>query len=834
MSLLLLLRTNAFGTPYASYWSDHFPRKSMGHSSHWNFHFPDTLSLDVPGTDPQGVATFVLESDAQVTFAWRTGVFKSYSGKERRQNLIDDPAIRFEGKALLVGSRLRAVRSRIAQYAATGRAFQLGLPYEALTLRAASPATTVAVHSTTRADWAVPGQRVVVRRFDGSAYQYVEAVIQSVTSTTITIDETLGAVGALGAEIMPTIAVYLEPQQGFQRYVTPDGVEHWNIRARSAVAGFTSVALTAQLALAGTAVGVVFYAPTAGVAGNSLQIQFVGDATTIDSVDTSTPNLLVYHFVPGVTTVLEMCSRIERTDFVRVTPFNPADRSTSALQLTDAFAATALSGGADAAHCSWGLTATLTTFMGSPVWDRGVAVSGTADDSVHTMAEVQDLGGLPFAAGSAAVPDWGRRIALSRALLVEWQWAKKFLDTVKGRWKSFWLPTYRPDLVPVSKAAGTLTVESGESDVFAWWPLQRTTLAVRYTSGTWVYLQIADATDNFDGTVTLDITDEDDNPVTLASVPELVCWLERCRLESDEVGIAFTDARFSVSMLGRAVQQAAEGTVDDFDSAESSVESGQPREGVKIETPAATYRYTGGTRTLTIDGETYNPIPIGREELRLTTVGEDGALSIHLPASNTLVQRWLALGVPPRDVTVTVYRQHSVGDPEPVFRGVITSVAGQGHVVQCNVEARASITHGRRLPTITAGKTCPHILYDSGSCRVTRASFETSTTVASYNGREITVVDSIGASGLKKYGELVHTASGERFTILSHVGKTVTLQVPIYGLAIGDAVVIAHGCDHTVATCRDTFNNVANFGGFPNKSGHNIFDPTTLGLLERP
>jgi uncharacterized phage protein (TIGR02218 family) len=34
-------------------------------------------------------------------------------------------------------------------------------------------------------------------------------------------------------------------------------------------------------------------------------------------------------------------------------------------------------------------------------------------------------------------------------------------------------------------------------------------------------------------------------------------------------------------------------------------------------------------------------------------------------------------------------------------------------------------------------------------------------------------------------------------------------------IQIGDTFILTAGCDHSLATCRDKYNNVANFGGFP-------------------
>jgi len=844
MSLLLLLRTNAYGKPYSSYWSDHFPRKSQGHSSHWNYHFPDEPSTDTPGTDPEGAATFALtlESETKVTFAWRTGLFKSYSGKERRQNLIDDPAMRFEGKALLVGDDLRTARSRIASYAALGRPFQLGLPYEELALRAKSTGAVVAVHSTARADWAVPGQRVVVRRKTGNAYQNIEAVIQSTTATTITIDKTLGDVGALGASIMPTIAVYLEPQQGFQRYVTPDGVEHWALRARCAVAGFASSDVRARLSLAspkttsGALTGLTLWARDAGAAGNSIVITQNDDALTSggELVEDTVAKTLTIKFMGGLTTAAQYFTLISNGSSL-VRPDGTYTPSAVLASTSDEFAASALSGGANATPCSWGLSATVATFAGSPIWDRGIdAQGGSADDSVHTMAQVQDLGGLPFAAGSATMPDWGRRIAIDRARLDQWQWVKKFLDTVKGRWKSFWLPTMRPDLVPTAKGVGTLTVESGESDVAAWYPLQRGHLMVREASGTITYLVIADAIDNHNGTHTLSIRNAAGGSVTLATLPELVCWLERCRLESDEVQVQFADARFAVSMLARAVQQDEEdAAADTLLRDEGSVEEGRAREAIRIEHGSVEYLIATGTRNLTIGSDTFTAQPAGRGEIRVTNANADAdEMQIHLPVSHPFCRRWLGAPTPPQLVNVTIYRYQILsGESEIQFAGEVLSVQPDGHTAVIRLISTFARALLQRVPSQTVGRTCSHLLGDE-NCRVNLNTFKVSTTVSSFSGRSITVA-SVGGNptGWFDGGHVTHTASGEKLTISVHNGSILELQHAIYGLAVGDAIDIFPGCAKTVAICASKFNNADNFSNPPLLPVANLMRATGFGVI---
>jgi hypothetical protein len=54
-----------------------------------------------------------------------------------------------------------------------------------------------------------------------------------------------------------------------------------------------------------------------------------------------------------------------------------------------------------------------------------------------------------------------------------------------------------------------------------------------------------------------------------------------------------------------------------------------------------------------------------------------------------------------------------------------------------------------------------------------------------------------------------------------------TLQAAISGMQIGDAVTITAGCRHDIQTCRNVFDNVPNYGGFPQLPTVNPFKPST-------
>ncbi len=55
----------------------------------------------------------------------------------------------------------------------------------------------------------------------------------------------------------------------------------------------------------------------------------------------------------------------------------------------------------------------------------------------------------------------------------------------------------------------------------------------------------------------------------------------------------------------------------------------------------------------------------------------------------------------------------------------------------------------------------------------------------------------------------------DRRMIVDHVGSFITLMSPIPGLKITDQVTVFPGCKHTLADCKDKFNNIENYGGMP-------------------
>jgi Phage conserved hypothetical protein BR0599 len=290
---------------------------------------------------------------------------------------------------------------------------------------------------------------------------------------------------------------------------------------------------------------------------------------------------------------------------------------------------------------------------------------------------------------------------------------------------------------------------------------------------------------------------------------------------------------------------------DLFLNDEASVESSKPREFYDIvQSNAVVYHVASGQQDLVYNGITYTASPSSRSNVGMpAAAGTDVTPTLILPLSHPFCQRYVALGSPPQQPTVTVWRQqlHS-GVVEQIWFGYVTAIAFDskgseinasdaggaqgGHVAKFTIPSRMSRSLSRSLPIIMTSRLCPHTLYDA-QCTVNPASFSKSTTVVSVNGNQVTVNTTFTPTDYTLGGDITHTASGEIQTVLAqgaNVGGqcTLTMQAPIPEMMAGDAVVVRAGCDHTMGTCIVEFANQVNYGGFNDIPNLNPTIPTGI------
>src|SRR3954468_10128341 len=115
-----------------SFWGGMFPERPSGDVTFFAGHFPEVV--EAPASVPATIGALILESGSTMTIRWPTGIAFSLIDKERRSNLHDDPILEFTGTALVASSTVLANRSLLAQHAANGEPFSLGLPWEGITV----------------------------------------------------------------------------------------------------------------------------------------------------------------------------------------------------------------------------------------------------------------------------------------------------------------------------------------------------------------------------------------------------------------------------------------------------------------------------------------------------------------------------------------------------------------------------------------------------------------------------------------------------------------------------------------------------------------------------
>lgn len=208
-------------------------------------------------------------------------------------------------------------------------------------------------------------------------------------------------------------------------------------------------------------------------------------------------------------------------------------------------------------------------------------------------------------------------------------------------------------------------------------------------------------------------------------------------------------------------------------------------------------------------------------------------LGLAFPLSDAFARHYLG----PRGssvTTLTIFRGHEQVPGELVahWKGRIVSARVEG--VRITLQAESLFTAMRRQGVRARyQRVCRHVLYASG-CRLDIADFEIAGTATTRSGLQITVPEAAEQpDGWYRGGVLRH--AGVPGFVIGHVGATLKLagRMPALEAAIDDpevtpTVAIAPGCDLRRDTCATRFDNLLNFGGFPDIPGRNPFGGTSV------
>lgn len=263
-----------------------------------------------------------------------------------------------------------------------------------------------------------------------------------------------------------------------------------------------------------------------------------------------------------------------------------------------------------------------------------------------------------------------------------------------------------------------------------------------------------------------------------------------------------------------------------FLSRETSAYEGQPFELFQFQRGNDSFFYTSADVDKIFNGNTYEAVPIKRASIKKSQ--DSGQSNLRIDADGTISLAQLYVGsTPSQVVSVTIFALHeNEAESFVVWKGRVNSLRFQNNqaVINCETIITSFKRNGlRRLYQ----RNCPHRLYDSTTCRASQLSFTTNATLSLVT--ELTVSSSSFGAFANDYftGGFLSWNSGnfvETSLITSHVGNTLTLRLAIPGLVAGADVIAVAGCDRTLETCRNRFNNVVNFGGFPWLPNRNPFE----------
>lgn len=235
---------------------------------------------------------------------------------------------------------------------------------------------------------------------------------------------------------------------------------------------------------------------------------------------------------------------------------------------------------------------------------------------------------------------------------------------------------------------------------------------------------------------------------------------------------------------------------------------------------SSTWRLTNHATALTLLSQSWLSAAITVSRICQSGEMAKNLMTVKLPSDHSLSATFLG-GSPDVSTSLTIYRSHLTdlaAEAIVVWKGRVVRSMAAGRSVSLECEPVFSSLRRQGL-TQTYSRTCRHALFGAG-CRLAAASFAVAVNVVSVSGVTVGIDVVPGLPDLT--GGTFKAPDGTVRMIVRHVGVVLTLMRPIRSLAAemvehptGFAATVYRGCDKSPSTCRDTFANLANFGGFP-------------------
>jgi len=257
------------------------------------------------------------------------------------------------------------------------------------------------------------------------------------------------------------------------------------------------------------------------------------------------------------------------------------------------------------------------------------------------------------------------------------------------------------------------------------------------------------------------------------------------------------------------------------------------------------YRLTSADVSIQYGGNTWTSTAgLRRSNIRKTCRMEVDTLNLEIPALATL--GGVTIGLLAQRGAFYAGRlqiDHLIGPDLPTalsygpvlgyYEGRIAGTTLSGNLVRMAVESDIAALDRTTIPRFRFDLMCAHAVYDP-NCALNKATFtDTGTASGTLTTRQVqTTAAAIIARAADYYnlGVLRFTSgalSGQRQSVsdfaVSGGVATFTMQLPFTAAPVAaDAFSVYPGCDRTLNTCVDKFNNLVNFRGFPHIPGNDF------------
>jgi uncharacterized phage protein (TIGR02218 family) len=252
------------------------------------------------------------------------------------------------------------------------------------------------------------------------------------------------------------------------------------------------------------------------------------------------------------------------------------------------------------------------------------------------------------------------------------------------------------------------------------------------------------------------------------------------------------------------------------------------------------FNFTSADVPITFRNTVYEPAVFLREGIKIGERTQEGqGLVLQIPRDHVIADLFREYRVSTAPVSVTVHRVHrpeaatgaADNDFLTLIRAQIAEVQTRGANMILQLKTASQLVQ-RKTPRTLDGIKCPWMLGDARTCKVDLEALRFDSTIAAVGNTTLTINSLQDHPALvddPSYfdGGVVILSTGQRGSIRFRNGDDITMLVGLEDAAVGMDVTVLPGCDHTVETCLNRYDNVVNHGGEPDMPIRNFF---TAGL----